>query len=198
MNGREGLVYCISQMETLHLQLHRLYLQLNPEEQKKAFPFGFLPFQNHFDELLQFNLATISSQFGHFNLEERFLLSGIANMSVDLTATLNRHLAKRNFPIEIHWTAQPKILKEKLEQMKEAIQEPISMLREEVQKGMDALPFDQKEFSDYAEGVLLLSDKLMAVSNDRNEQNCNYAAEIMRREFIDPLFQGNPFILAIC
>ena len=87
MNEREGLVYCISQMEMLHLKLHHLYLQLEPEEQKRAFPNGFLAFQNHFDELLQFNLASISSQFGHFNLEERFLLAGIANMSVDLTAT---------------------------------------------------------------------------------------------------------------
>lgn len=38
MNEREGLVYCISQMEMLHLKLHHLYLQLEPEEQKKGFP----------------------------------------------------------------------------------------------------------------------------------------------------------------
>lgn len=198
MNEREGLVYCISQMEMLHLKLHNLYLQLGLEEQHKAFPHGFLAFQNRFDELLQFNLAAISSQFGHFNLEERFLLAGIANMSVDLTADLNRHLAKRNFPIEIHWTAQPKILKDKMEHMKEAIQEPISTLRSEVQRGIDSLPFNQKEFSDYAEGILLISDKLMALSNDRNEENCNIAADTMRQEFIDPLFSGNPFILALC
>lgn len=198
MNEREGLVYCISQMEMLHLKLHHLYLQLEPEEQKMAFPNGFLTFQNHFDELLQFNLASISSQFGHFNLEERFLLAGIANMSVDLTADLNRHLVKRNFPIEIHWTAQPKILNDKLEQIKEAIQEPVAALREEVQKGIDSLPFSQKDFSDYAEGILLISDKLMALSNDRNEENCNIAADAMRQEFINPLFSGNRFILAIC
>ena len=198
MNEREGLVYCISQMEMLHLKLHPLYLQLEPEEHKRAFPNGCLAFQNHFDELLQFNLASISSQFGHFNLEERFLLAGIANMSVDLTADLNRHLVKRNFPIEIHWTAQPKILNDKLEQIKEAIQEPIATLRDEVQKGIDSLPFSKKDFSDYAEGILLISDKLMALSNDRNEENCNIAADVMRQEFINPLFSGNRFILAIC
>ena len=38
----------------------------------------------------------------------------------------------------------------------------------------------------------------MALSNDRNEENCNIAADVMRQEFINPLFSGNRFILAIC